>query len=522
MHSYRRQIGLIAVLIVAVLAGSFALPGNNPARVQAGGSWSAWIYNYDTGRMIHVFPDGAAATEMMFPLPPGTSQPPSSLTISRDGSLLAACLTDDAGNPSVRVYDIYNGYWVAAYTPAAPIIGCGLSYYSFSEDGTQLAFGILNHYPFDPDARPAWEMVVMQMNTNAILYHIDSNAPQITGLGQDFSGMMPFVSTFQMATGTFPGLITFKLVRWGTEGSCDYPNLTWNLSMASISQSDVYGKGGLSVLLPNSELTWTDIDASLPQGQLMGPGCPYNVIKYANKTGANYPIFSNGTVLYGSTFVDDGRRIAFNSLVGDTIQWLTIDRSGVVTTMPADIQSYELWGTLNGYVFLNTNTLPGQSGVPEVRYHTFSGGQLPQAYVAWTGAPGEYWRIIWVNPLSGGLGLPAFPQMAVLGTPPVMPVPTPFPTLPAPPAPVGVLAIGARAVVNTTAGDFLRVRTGAGVGFPVAFQLANGTQVTLLEGPVSADGYAWWRVQADDGRSGWSVEGVTDTTGYLQTLVPLR
>ncbi len=514
MHAYRRRFLPFALLIAALRAGSFALPGGSPAPVQAGGSWSAWIYSYDTGRMVHVFPDGAAPMEMAFPLPPGTSQPPSSLVISRDGALLAACLTDDTGSSSVRVYDIYNHVWVAAYLPAGPIIGCGLSYYSFSEDGTQLAFGIMNHYPGQPDSRPDWELVVMQMNTSAILYRIDASSAQVAALGQDLGGMMPFVSTFQMATGTFPGLITFKPVRWGTEGSCEYSSLIWNLTQATVSMGGPYGKGSLSVLLPNSELTWTDTDATLPQGQLMGPGCAYNVIMYANKTGAQYPIFTNGTVLYGSVFVDDGRRIAFNSLQGDSMQWLAIDRSGLVTALPTSIQSYEVWGTLDGYVYLDS------SSAPAVRYDRFS-GQAVQSFVAWTGTPGDYWRIIWVNPLSGGLGLPAFPQVSILGAPPVMPTSTPFPTLPAPPAPVGVLAVGARAVVSTTAGDYLRVRTGAGVAFAVAFQLPGGTPVTLLEGPISADGYTWWRVQSDDGRSGWSVEGVTDATGYLQTLVPL-
>ncbi len=539
---------LALILIVGVAVGPLVF-GAGASAVQAGGSWSAWLYNADTGRMVLVFPDGVPPTNMMFPLPPGTSTPPSTLTISRDGSLVAACLTDDSGSASVRVYDMYGGGQVAAYLPTGPVIGCSLARYSFSEDSTQLAFGLLNHWPSDPDSRPDWELNVMQMTTSAILYHLDSSMPQVTGLGFDVRGKLPFVETFQMASGSYPGLISFKPVQWGTEGSCEYPGVVWNLGNHTVYSGPNAGKVGLDYLLPNSEAIWSDTDSALPSGTLQGPGCAFNVVMYSNKMGDRYPIFNNGTVLSGPAFVDDGRKVAVSSTSGSVRQWIVIDRSGNTATLPADMDTYDVWGTLDGYVFLK-NAAPG--GAMEVHYHRFTSGLTPDAYVAWTAAPGDYWRIVWVNPISGGTGLPPFQQLTVLGPPPVMvtlqpnstlmvpmvpmvtlqpgvtvmaPMVTlqPVITLPAPPAPVGVLAVGARATVNTTEGDMLRVRTGAGTSYAVAFQLPNGTGVTLLEGPVTGSGgLTWWRIQTDDGRSGWAVEGVNDTSGYLQTLLPAR
>lgn len=207
---------------------------------------------------------------------------------------------------------------------------------------------------------------------------------------------------------------------------------------------------------------------------------------------------------------------------------------GRVSTLPADTQGFDLWGTPDGYVFLNNNA----PGGPQVRYHRFSGGPAPEAYLAWSGAPGEYWRIVWVTPLSGGEGLAPFPPIApapadptLLITPPPGALPiipalpgfslTPAPTLPPPAVITPTLAVGGRARIHTTEGDRLRIRSGPGTSYAVLFQLPDGTPVTLLEGPIPGGDYKWWRIQTDDGRSGWAVEGVTDDGAYLQTLVPL-
>jgi uncharacterized protein YgiM (DUF1202 family) len=83
-------------------------------------------------------------------------------------------------------------------------------------------------------------------------------------------------------------------------------------------------------------------------------------------------------------------------------------------------------------------------------------------------------------------------------------------------APSG-LAVGADAFINTTEGDRLRLRAGAGRTFAILRELENGTRVTLIEGPRAADGLVWWRVRLADGTSGWVVEAVDGVV----TLVPL-
>ena len=72
----------------------------------------------------------------------------------------------------------------------------------------------------------------------------------------------------------------------------------------------------------------------------------------------------------------------------------------------------------------------------------------------------------------------------------------------------GKFQIGDR--VGTTAN--LNVRTGPGTGFPEIDDLdypgvaPSGAIGTVLDGPISANDFIWWRVQFDDGYTGWCAE----------------
>ena len=70
--------------------------------------------------------------------------------------------------------------------------------------------------------------------------------------------------------------------------------------------------------------------------------------------------------------------------------------------------------------------------------------------------------------------------------------------------------------VHTTAN--LNVRTGAGVSYPEISDpdypgyAPTGTTGVILDGPESADGYIWWKVEYDAGYTGWSAQDWLETT----------
>ncbi len=110
---------------------------------------------------------------------------------------------------------------------------------------------------------------------------------------------------------------------------------------------------------------------------------------------------------------------------------------------------------------------------------------------------------------------PGAPEVETVAAQPLQPTRTPlFPTAvpSATPAPiVRTLRVGGSAQVANTEGRALRGRAAPGLKAPVRVAFAEGEQVRILEGPVTADGYVWWRVEGQNG-AGWaaqqSLEGV--------------
>lgn len=73
---------------------------------------------------------------------------------------------------------------------------------------------------------------------------------------------------------------------------------------------------------------------------------------------------------------------------------------------------------------------------------------------------------------------------------------------------------GETAVVVGSAPQCLNVRSEAGLGHPAIDCIADGTGVTVLAGPVEADGLFWWQIDAPN-VIGWAAED------YLEAGTPV-
>lgn len=96
--------------------------------------------------------------------------------------------------------------------------------------------------------------------------------------------------------------------------------------------------------------------------------------------------------------------------------------------------------------------------------------------------------------------------------------PAPSPTAAPTDTPAPQLAVGRRARVVTQDGSPLRMRDGPGQGGRLLARVPANTEVELLEGPVEADGYEWWRIRASESE-GWSAGRALD--GSASFLEPL-
>lgn len=92
----------------------------------------------------------------------------------------------------------------------------------------------------------------------------------------------------------------------------------------------------------------------------------------------------------------------------------------------------------------------------------------------------------------------------------IEPTPTSLPELPTPtPTAVAVtgpaLTVGASARI--VAGGGLNIRQQPGTNSPIVTRLGFNQRVLVTEGPASADGFTWWRLDDEQGNVGWGAAG---------------
>jgi hypothetical protein len=89
------------------------------------------------------------------------------------------------------------------------------------------------------------------------------------------------------------------------------------------------------------------------------------------------------------------------------------------------------------------------------------------------------------------------------------PTPEPTATFTPTPLPGTALAVGQPARVTAPAG--LNMRDRAATGGALLLQLSTNQRVTVVEGPVDADNFRWWKVDDGLGNVGWVAESDGET-----------
>jgi len=65
------------------------------------------------------------------------------------------------------------------------------------------------------------------------------------------------------------------------------------------------------------------------------------------------------------------------------------------------------------------------------------------------------------------------------------------------------IAVGVQVVVQNTQGAGLNLRKEPAKAAAVVSTAKDGVALTVIEGPMEADGFTWWKLRTADGKEGW-------------------
>ena len=245
--------------------------------------------------------------------------------------------------------------------------------------------------------------------------------------------------------------------------------------------------GGTGPSLPQP-FTLTNATAQCDLNTPVGPAVRLNWLASGNAT--SYEVYRNDTLIPGS--VNNTTLTFYNSsglTAGQTYTYRvvarnaagTIDSNTITVSIPSTIcgspaRTVTIANT--GGIGLNLRNGPGENfsvlrALPEGTQMSVVGGPTLANGMTWwnlTGSLGTGWSAVaeWLTPL------------------------TP--------------ALNSQVTVTFTGNIGLRLRQCAGVSCTLITTLPEGTTMTVIAGPVQADGYTWWRLTGPSG-TGWSAVG---------------
>lgn len=407
---------LLALLLLSVL-----LVVAVPALAQS--DWFVYLYNGNTKELVRINPDGAQ-TPYSLGLDATTFVSSFDMTFTADGSRVAYCAvtypavaaSETPTSPFAKLYlrDI------AAGTNQIDLamgnaIGCRTGRDAFSPDGAQLAVSKINYYPGAPDAdlsQPVWTLQILNSADGSVLRELTSASQSVQAFESlAKGGVLPYVQYFEN------NQIIFAEVPYGIGGGAEWNSYLWDLNTDSLQTIDRWGNFSLDTLT-SGELIWVTADPNLPAGQPGGPVPANNIVKVADKSGAEFTIYhSPDWVILDAKFIDNGARAAIQLLSPfdpnapdqfQSLRWIALDRAGASADLVSSNGNPTVLGAPNGFVLLNQEITDPASGASNFALSYNSNGATTNLWSATVDPSVGFWELAWVTPPTAAEGLPPF------------------------------------------------------------------------------------------------------------------
>jgi hypothetical protein len=495
-----------------------------PASAQA--TWTVWFYDSGAGRAWQVDNAGFVLHDIQFLAPsvyaPNTFTFSRGLAVSHDGTRLAYSITgQDVNGATVTtlvVYDATTGEVLTTYqppiSPVADALGLSHSPNLFNLTGGAIA------YSYTVGTTPetnSWRIVVIDVLTGTTLNELSSSNPSVQAQNFDASiapFLLPQIYYYEGAT------VNFALVAFGgTAINQQFDNFGWDAITGRVVQTNQFSTLGGDYLPRIGESVIPIVDDRVVYDAVYAPYA--NALHvYRPDIGARAPFYGSATLeMLRADFAENGNRVVVqaSALADNAPVWLLLDRAGVSLTLPT-INALEgaIVGTDNGFIYV-------LDGAPQIAVITDTTTPENVQTPLWVAPTSANVVPVWATPPQRDVERSAWAQLA----PPVFTAQTvvveqesqsiaasDVATLA--PTGRGILTVNSVAIISTTEGDRLNMRSEPSVSASIVARLENGTQVVLLDGPIAGDGFTWWQVRINTGLTGWVVESADN----VRTLIP--
>lgn len=492
--------------------------------------WAAWLYDSATGRAVQVDARGVLLQDVVLPVPsiyePATVRYAQGVAVSPDGTRLGYRVrgTDAAGLAltHVLIYETTTQRLSAQYQPPLVPLDDSFSFQegvrAFNESGSALAYSYIA--AADGATPDQWAVVVLDARSGSVLFELTDLAAAVQAqLGSEAASFLPIVQQYSGAA------VQLSLFPYALQAATMLDSYQWDVLTGRIAPTAQYPTLSVDHAPATNETIMPLFDSRLPN-RLDTAGAlaiaQNNTLQvWTEAIGGRVPVFASADLdIRAAYFIENAERVVFaafdlaNAVPGTF--WRIMERDGTVLTIPTiSAVNERVMGTLDGFAYVRDGAL---AQLIEARTRDDRVDQV----AVWT-APADFRpQLVWITPPTVMQAAP--PAWAPRAEPVFPPVRAESQTVSPEEAATleplitggGVLTINSVAIVNTTEGDRLNMRSAPGLSAPVIARVENRSRVTLLEGPRPQDGFIWWRVRLSTGLEGWVVQ---EADG-VETLIP--
>lgn len=418
LRRYTTTRAVVLIAVVALLVGS--LPG--VAAAQSAEDWSVWLFDLETQALTRVYLDGRTES-LALPLAPGARvQGPRGVAFSADSRLVAACVnTGQKDVFQVKLFDVGSGAEQLSYD-IGPAVTCDLGRAAFNAAQTRLAFSMVRYWPQQPGAdtsQPMWELVVLDIASGQVAGHLTpASAAIVAQQPYGIADPMPMLADPLRFDGD---QMTFVLQPFGVGGMFVLEAYTWQVGSETLGRDEIFNQPGVD-WLPTGEAVWVGTDPALPMREVPAdamplPVGPYNAVFYSDGAGNTYPVYNEPADMFGSAFVDEGRRVVVHTVNavnadGTYLQhWVAVDRGGVVVELPLGEGAETPINAPGGFVYLDHDVSGVAGGQPAIRLMAarFDGAAISTSALWQTDSMS--WVVAWAAPVPPAADLAPFPPL---------------------------------------------------------------------------------------------------------------